>query len=111
MSKTITSTGEYNVKDTNEKVSYSFEYEQFDNLNDAIEQLGETKVLRDVQRMTKLDANNTSREKAKTENGHGTRKAMTEEQKAEAKEERKQNKALLDRIKNLSKEQREALGL
>lgn len=111
MSKVINASGEYTVKSSGESVQYSFDYPAYDDLQDAIDSLGEDKVFKLVQRMTKVDASNTARESAKMENGHSARKAMTEEQKADAKAERQANKALLDKIRALSPEQRRALGL
>lgn len=111
MPKVINASGEYTVKSSGESVQYTFEYPAYDNLQDAIDTLGEDKVFKLVQRMTKVDASNTARESAKMENGHSARKAMTEEQKAEAKTERATNKALLDKIKALSPHQRQQLGL
>jgi hypothetical protein len=111
MAKVINASGEYTVKSTGESVGYKFEYPAYEDLQDAVDTLGEDKVFKLVQRMTKVDASNTARESAKMENGHSARKAMTEEQKAEAKAERASNKALLDKIKGLSAEQRRSLGL
>lgn len=111
MSKTIEAQGEYKVKSTGEMVQYDFEYVAFDSLEEAIEQLTEAEVLKRVQRMTKVDASNTARESAKVANGHSSRKAMSEEEKAEAKAKRAQDKALLDKIKHLSPEQLAKLGL
>ena len=95
----IESSGNYTVKETGASVSYTYEYKAFDSLDDAIEVLGEVKCLALIQRMEKVDANNTSREKAKTANGHSTKVLMTEEQKAEKKAERAGNKALLEALK------------
>jgi hypothetical protein len=111
MSKTITTTGSYVSKKDNKEVSFEFEYQSFANLQEAISELGEDKVLRDVQRMVKLDASNTSRESAKIANGDSTRKVQSEEDKAQAKVKREQDKALLAKIKNLSAEDRALLGL
>ena len=107
----INAVGEYKVKATGEAVQYSFTYEAYDGLQDAIDGLGEGKVFKLVQRMVKVDASNTARENAKVENGHSTRAPMTEDQKAEAKAERVQNKALLDKIKALPAHERAKLGL
>lgn len=97
MAKKIQGTGQYKSP-AGENVTFSFEYEAFDSLQDAVAVLGEADVLALVQRMVKVDASNTSREKAKVANGHSVRKAMSEEDKAEAKKERQANKALLDAI-------------
>ena len=111
MSKLIKSQGQYTVKESGENVGYEFEFIAFDSFQDAVDELGEDNVLKLVQRMTKVDANNTAREKAKVENGHSTRKPMSEEEKAEKKEQRTQDKAMLNKIKALSPAQRQALGL
>ena len=111
MSKVINSSGEYTVKDSGETVQYQYSFTAFDNLEDCINELGEDTVLKLAQRMTKVDANNTAREKAKTANGHSARQPMSEEAKAEAKAERTADRETLKRIKALSPEQRRALGL
>jgi len=98
--KEINSCGKYTVKETGEDVNYDYVYPQYDSIEDAVEDLGEDKVLALVQRMAKVDANNTSREKARTANGHSTRVVMTEEQKAEKKAERSADKELLKALKN-----------
>lgn len=95
----IQSTGEYKAPN-GQQVSYSFEYAAFESLQDAIASTSEAEVLKGFQRMTKVDANNTAREKAKVANGHSARKPQTEEEKANAKLERQSNKALLDAIKS-----------
>ena len=99
MAKMIQSTGQYTAPD-GKAVAYSFEFEQFSDLQDAIATLGNDGVLKAVQRMVKVDANNTTREKAKVANGHSARVAQTEEQKADAKAKRQSDKALLDAIKS-----------
>ena len=97
--KIIESQGEYTVKATGAKVNYSFAFQAFDNLNDAIQVLGEDKAFEAIQRMVKVDANNTAREKAKSANGHSTVVKQTEEQKAKAKVSRQADKALLIALK------------
>lgn len=111
MSKVINGQGEYKVKSTGENIAYEFEYPAFDSLEEMVAEIGEDKVFKNAQRMLKVDASNTARESAKVANGHSTRKAMTEEEKAENKAKRANDKALLDKIKSLSPSQREALGL
>ena len=100
MSKEINSSGNYTVKETGESVSYDFTFDSFESVEDCIETLTESKVLALVQRMVKVDANNTAREKAKSANGHSTRVVLTEEEKADKKQARQADKALLDRLKN-----------
>lgn len=111
MSKVITGTGEYKVKATGESINYEFDFVAYESLEEMIADLGEDKIFKNAQRMLKVDASNTAREKAKVENGHATRKAMTEEEKADAKAKRAGDKALLERIKHLSPEQLASLGL
>lgn len=103
--------GEYKVKNTGETVSYEFEYPSFDNLQEMIAEVGEDKVFKNAQRMLKVDASNTARESAKVANGHSTRKAMSEDEKSQAKAQRAEDKALLAKIKSMSASDREALGL
>lgn len=109
--KVINGSGEYVSKKTGQKVGYTYDYVQYDTIQELIEEHGEAKVLSLAQRMLKLDAANPAREHAKTQNGDSTRKVMSEEEKAQGKVERAQNKALLDKIKALTPEQRSALGL
>ena len=99
MSKTIESQGQYTLKDTGEVIQYPFSYREFTDFNDLVATLGQDEVLKSCQRMEKVDKNNLAREKAKVANGHSTRKLMTEEEKAEAKAQRAQNKKLLEVLK------------
>jgi hypothetical protein len=99
MAKNITATGTYKAP-TGEDVSYDFSYLVIDSIDDAIDNIGEDKVKSNIQRMLKLDANNIAREKAKISNGHSSRKPMSEQQKAEAKQERLANKELLAILKS-----------
>ena len=96
--KTIQTNGTYTAPN-GQDVSYQFEYPQFDSLQDALASLGEPEILKLVQRMVKVDANNTTREKAKVANGHSSRKVQTEEEKAKAKADRQQAKSILDLLK------------
>ena len=100
MSKLIKDNGEYAVKETGEAVSYAFEFAVYDSIADAETSLGKDKVLANLNRISKSDANNTAREKAKVVNGHSSRKPMSAEQKAESKAKRKSDKELLDIIKS-----------
>ena len=96
----INSSGKYTVKETGASVDYDFIYPSFETIEDAVEELGEVKCLALIQRMVKVDANNTAREKAKTANGHSARIPMSEEEKAEKKAGRQADKALLEALKN-----------
>lgn len=95
----VQSSGKYTVKETGASIDYDFEFPVYDSIDDAVENMGEVKCLALIQRMVKVDANNTSREKAKTANGHSARVAMSEEEKAEKKTERANNKKLLEALK------------
>lgn len=111
MAKTINASGTYKVKDTQEEIEYSFSYLAIDSIEDAVEELSEAKVLNLVQRMIKVDANNLAREKARSANGHSTRAVLSEEQKAERKSQRAEDRNLLARIKGLDAETLAKLGI
>lgn len=96
--KTISTNGTYKAPN-GQDVTYSFEYPSFESLQDAIAVLGEPEVLKQVQRMSKVDENNTAREKARVANGHSTRKPQTEEEKAKAKADRQANASLIAALK------------
>ena len=99
MSKTITAQGTYTAPD-GQDVNFDFSYLVIDSVQDAITELGEEKVKSIIQRMLKLDPSNTAREKAKVDNGHSSRKPMSEEQKAQAKAVRTADKELLAILKS-----------
>jgi hypothetical protein len=95
--KTITTQGTYTHEGAS--ISFDFQYKAYDNVADAIADLGESKVLADLQRMVKLDAGNTSRAKAMAINGHSKVVVMSEEAKANAKLQRKADQELLKALK------------
>jgi len=97
--KNLTGSGQYTVKDTNEVVNYSFTYPAYESLDDICEHMSEASLVKAINRIVKLDSNNPAREKAKVANGHSARKAMSEEEKAQAKVERQKNKAILEALK------------
>lgn len=101
----MNASGKYKIKDTDEIISYDFDYlvlegsnaqEKIDN---AVSSLGADKVAKDIQRTLKVDANNLAREKAKTTNGHSTRPVMSEDDKLKAKTARKVNAEILEALK------------
>ena len=110
MSTVINTSGEYLSKKTGAPVEYQYKYISFDSLDEAVEMLEEAQVLKLVKRMTKVDASNTAREAAKAANGDSTRHVMSEEDKAKAKASRAVDKAILNKIKAMPREEREALG-
>jgi hypothetical protein len=97
--KELNATGTYKAP-TGEDITYEFTYPVIDSIQDAIDNLGNDKVKSTIQRMLKVDANNLAREKAKSENGHSSRKPMTEQEKSEAKAKRQADKQLLDILKS-----------
>jgi len=99
MAKTIAASGTYTAP-TGQDVVYDFEYLVIDSIQDCVDTLGEPKVKALLQAKLKVDANNVAREKARVENGHSTRPAMTEEDKAQAKAKRQVDKQLLDLLKS-----------
>ena len=99
MAKHITAQGSYEAP-SGEDITFDFSYLVIDSISDAVEAIGEDKVKSAVQRMLKLDAGNTAREKAKVDNGHSARKPMTEEQKAQAKVSRQADKEVLAILKS-----------
>lgn len=99
MSEVIKAEGTYKVKETNEEITYSFDYTVIDSVDDCIELLGDDKSKSLLQRMIKVDANNLAREKAKSANGHSSRVVLTEEQKQEKKQQRSADRGLLALLK------------
>ncbi len=98
MAEQLNATGSYTAPN-GQDVSYEFTYEVFSSeiisaLNAIVPGAG-----KDLQRMRKIDANNSTRERVKAENGHSTRKPMTEEQKIQAKASRQADKELLAILK------------
>jgi len=96
----IQSSGSYTVKETGDLINYEFSFPTFTDVDDCVDELGADKVLALINRMVKVDAGNTAREKAKTANGHSAHVPMSEADKAEKKAERQADKALLTALKN-----------
>ena len=103
MANIIEAQGTYKVpasfENAGEEIAYTYSYTVINTAQDAIAELGEAKVKSLVQRMLKVDGNNLAREKAKSANGHSTRQPLTEEEKADRKVKRAEDKSLLDLIK------------
>lgn len=97
MSKVITSQGKYGYE--GKEYDFDFSFPVFDSIEDVIESLGETNTLKTVQRMVKVDAQNKARETARAKNGHSTRSALTEEEKAERKDKRAEDRKILSALK------------
>ncbi len=97
--------GVYAAPDKTE-VGFSYEYMVFegttaqDLVNDAVAVLGVQEVAKRLQSEIKTNAGNTAREKAKSDNGHSTRKPMTEAEKAEAKVKRQEKDTVYNILKD-----------
>ena len=91
----VNATGSYTRKTTGEEVSYDFAYDVLEQVTD----MSEAELLALVNRMLKVDANNTAREKAKSVNGDSTARMLTPEQKEANKVTRKADRELLAMIK------------
>lgn len=111
MAKAIQDTGKYNRKTTGEVISYEYEYNIYSDVDDALEGLGDDKVLSLINRMSKVDSNNTTREKTKVANGDSERKPMTAEEKARNKAKRQLEKNALAKLKSLDADALARLGI
>lgn len=80
------------------QVPYS--YTAYDSVEDAVGALDEARIIGIVNQTLKEDAGNVARENARRAGGHSTVKLMTPEEKAEAKAQRVENKALLDALRD-----------
>ena len=102
MAKTIKDTGKYFIPaqfdNAGEVVSYDYEYQQFDSVDDACDTLGEDEVLDLVQRQHIIDCNNKARVQEKAKNKHSVRPPMSPETKAKLKAKRAEDNALLKAI-------------
>ena len=94
--KTLQDSGKYTVKDTGEQIIFEFEYPCYDSVDEVINTIGEEKTLAMLNQTTKEDVANNTREKTKVENGHSTRKVLSEEEKLQNKQERKLKKDLAE---------------
>ena len=94
--RTIKGEGQYTRKATGESISYEFEYSVVESISD----IAETESLKLINRMLKIDANNTAREKTKSANGDSTAKVLTPEQKEANKQARKADSELLKLLRS-----------
>ena len=92
--------GVYIRKATKEAIPFSFEYPVFNSIEAYIAQEGETKTIANLNRMLKVDAGNTAREKAKRDNGDSVAVQLTPEQKAEQNLQKKADRELLRKLKS-----------
>ena len=84
--KTLSDTTTYTVKATGQVVSVPYSYASYDNLDEAIDTLGEAKALAQLNQVSKEDVGNNERTKAKFRNGHSDRPVVSPEQKLAVKE-------------------------
>lgn len=96
MAKMMKDTGKYSVKGTNEVITYDYEFKVYE-ASDGCENLV---ILELANRQEKVDANNQTRAKIKTENGHSDRQPLTAEEKIANKAKRQADKELLNAIKS-----------
>ena len=103
MAKTIQDKGKYLVKkDCPEKgqvIYFDYSFEEYSSVEDAVSSLGNNETLALLNRMSKVDARNTTSVSVQSKNGHLARPVMSAEEKAEAKAERSQKNALFAKAK------------
>lgn len=87
MAKTLTDKGKYKAPN-GEEVFFDYSFKAYDSIQDAIASEGEGEILALVNRMSKVDARNTTSTKTQVANGHSKVKPMTPEQKVQAKAKR-----------------------
>ena len=82
-------------------VSFEFQYEVYDTLQEAIQALGgENKVLAMINQTHKEDCRNNASGSAKSENGHSKERNLTPEEKEARKQKSKADRELLAVLKS-----------
>jgi hypothetical protein len=102
--RTISAQGSYSIpKDypnAGKDISFDFEYEVFDSIEEAINELdGKTKVLAMLNQTHKEDCRNNASGSAKSENGHSPKVTLTAEQKEARKQQAKADREILSQLK------------
>ena len=92
--KTVKGYGDYINKADDSTVKFEFDYPIYEDINEV----DPTEALKLVNRMAKTDARNRASASAQAKNGHNQR-TLTEEEKAQRKAQREQERALLRAIK------------
>ena len=87
MAKTLNDKGKYKAPN-GEVVFFDYSFKAYDSIQDAIATEGDVEILNIVNRMTKVDARNTTSAKVQTVNGHSKVQPMTPEQKVASKAKR-----------------------
>ena len=106
--KTVDSKGSYTVgkdfADGGKEIVFEFSYAHFENLADAIENLGgEHKVIAMLNQTHKEDCRNNASSSAKAENGHSVRALLTPEQKEAQKDQARKDRAILRALRDSGK--------
>lgn len=89
--------GDY--REDTHRVYYTFEYDVCETFAEMLEILGETKVFDLALKHFVVNVGNNTREAIKSKNGHGSVKILTQEEKANNKVKRAEDKALMDKVK------------
>lgn len=98
--KQFKGSGEYTYKDDGSKHNFNYDYPIYDSLDEAVDELGETKILAMTNQTSKEDSANNSREAQKRANGHSVERTLTAEEKEDRKQSRKADRELLKLIKS-----------
>ena len=96
---TLKSNGEYTFKEDGSKHGFDYSFPVYANIEEAIDEIGETKILSMVNQTSKEDSANNSREATKRANGHSVERSLTPEEKENRKQSRKEDRNLLKMLK------------
>ena len=96
----IEAVGEYIYKVDGTKHTFEYVYPVYPTIEEAIAAVGGAEVLKTYNRMVKVDVANTSREAARRTNGHSTERVLTPEEKEAKKVARKDDRNLLQMLKD-----------
>lgn len=91
--------GEYLYKEDGSKHSFDYTYPIYETIEEATDELGDSKVLAMVNQTSKEDVANNTREATKRANGHSTERVLSPEEKENRKEARREDRELLKLLK------------
>ena len=97
--KEIKSSGEYTFKEDGSKHSFEYAFPVYANIEEAIDELGDAKILAMVNQTAKEDCANNAREAQKRANGHSAERVLSPDEQEARKQERKANSALIKMLK------------
>ena len=97
---TLKSSGEYTFKETGTKHTFEYDFPVYATIEEAIDELGEVKVLAMANQTSKEDKANNAREATKRANGHSVERTLTPEEKEARKQSRKADRDLLKVLKS-----------